>query len=238
MLSSVVFLKLRSCAFALRVVLYVRKVKKAIAVLLLKDRQSKKEKNTVKLLQNEKYLPVDGKERLKMPKSSSYINPVSGIRIKEQIRARHLKQCDLAKEINISQKHLSNIISGRKALTLENAQILAEKLGVRYEYLLGTDNFPTEEDLTVCFNQAWEEAEKEDSAFPILFELVGFKVQAQRMAKSDGTTVRTNYLDVFHDGELCCTCSESDIERLKSEIKDFTEFKLGKLCGRKDVDNG
>lgn len=173
-----------------------------------------------------------------MPKSSSYINPVSGIRIKEQIRARHLKQCDLAKEINISQKHLSNIISGRKALTLENAQILAEKLGVRYEYLLGTDNFPTEEDLTVCFNQAWEEAEKEDSAFPILFELVGFKVQAQRMAKSDGTTVRTNYLDVFHDGELCCTCSESDIERLKSEIKDFTEFKLGKLCGRKDVDNG
>ena len=63
-------------------------------------------------------------------------------------------------------------------------------------------------------------------------------MQAQRMAKSDGTTVRTNYLDVFHDGELCCTCSESDIERLKSEIKDFTEFKLGKLCGRKDVDNG
>lgn len=84
-----------------------------------------------------------------MPKSSSYINPVSGARIKEQIRARHLKQCDLAKEINISQKHLSNIISGRKALTLENALLLSEKLGVRYAYLLGLDDYPTEEDVAV-----------------------------------------------------------------------------------------
>ena len=173
-----------------------------------------------------------GDRRVKMPNISPRINPISGTRLKKLISEQKLKQCDLAKEINISQKHLSNIITGKKALTLENAQILAEKFGVRYEYLLGTDDFATDEEMTACFNQAWEEAEKEDSVFPVLFELAGFKVQPQRETLPDNSTIRTGY-KILHGDNSCTLCTETDITALINELIEYTEFKLYKLCDKK-----
>lgn len=81
-----------------------------------------------------------------MPKKAIIINPISGKRLKDVLKENHKTQREIAKELNYVEQHISAIIHGRKNLTPETAKEISRILPVRFEYLMGYDDYKTEKD--------------------------------------------------------------------------------------------
>ena len=82
-------------------------------------------------------------------------NKVIGHRIKELRVEKHIGQTALAKDIGISQTHMSNIETGKVGLTLENSVRMAQVFGCSLDELvlgnksdnIGVAAVPEEKDL-------------------------------------------------------------------------------------------
>lgn len=91
---------------------------------------------------------MSGKQKEIKSKQEKYlkkINPKQGKRLKDCLKQNQCKQTWLAAESHVSQQTISKIICGHEALSLDNARVFAEVLHVRAEYLLGEDDYMTEE---------------------------------------------------------------------------------------------
>lgn len=71
------------------------------------------------------------------------INPECGKRLKEAIKYAKITQTTLAEDVYMTQQTISKIINGKAPLTLDNAQRFANRLGVRWQYLVCQDGFMT-----------------------------------------------------------------------------------------------
>lgn len=65
-----------------------------------------------------------------MIKSKTFIATPPGATLKEQLEERNMTQTELASILGITQKHMSNLIHGKTALTQEMARKLELALGV------------------------------------------------------------------------------------------------------------
>lgn len=74
------------------------------------------------------------------------INPESGKRLKQAIKHAKTTQSNLASATYTSQQTISKIINGAAPLTLDKAQIFAQFLNVRWQYLACQDAFMTDRD--------------------------------------------------------------------------------------------
>lgn len=105
---------------------------------------------------------------------------LSGTRLKECRKAAGLTQTDLISKIESlpenkgksrNEKHLSAIERGKRALSPEYANLISLVLGVRPEYLLGSDNIKTFEDYyTFMLNDCFKEVNQINSSLDRLHD--------------------------------------------------------------------
>lgn len=180
---------------------------------------------------------------------SSSSNPESGKRIKKLLKKNKITQSNFAAQIPISEKHLSQIVTGRRNLTRDIAERIASLFpGVRAEWLLCLDNWETEAEVQAAqdeiANTAWVETEALD-AFAGLSGYV-FKLNIRNRTETlliDGESVPVatcshNAWNIYNNGKLVATCTLAELEAISAEIAEFTEFKIKKLCERKRGNNG
>lgn len=79
-------------------------------------------------------------------KNKVVINEKCGDRLKECREKIGMTQSELAEESNYSITQISYIENGKRGLSIEAARIFSKILGVRENYLLAVDDFPTKED--------------------------------------------------------------------------------------------
>lgn len=65
-----------------------------------------------------------------MIKSKTFIATPPGATLKEQLEERNMTQTEFASMLGITQKHMSNLIHGKTALTQEMARKLELALGI------------------------------------------------------------------------------------------------------------
>ena len=80
-------------------------------------------------------------------KKCEKINPIQGKRLKECIKNSKLTQKELSKITPYTVQHINNIANSRRSMTREAAHIFAEKLHVDEDYLLGTSEYKTSEEM-------------------------------------------------------------------------------------------
>lgn len=116
-------------------------------------------------------------------------------------------QQTLADEIPLTAQYFSAMINGSRPFQVSVAKRIAEIFPpVRYQWIMGFDDFKTEDDFI-----KYTEAEAENKVYLAIENLIaglGF--------------------DLYSDGEY----SQSDIMNLFEEIADFSEFKIKKLIER------
>ena len=73
--------------------------------------------------------------------------PEYGKRIESLLQDHNMMQKDLAAKINIDERYLSAIITGKRTLSKSNAEAIAKVFpGTRVAWLLEYDDYPTEDD--------------------------------------------------------------------------------------------
>lgn len=71
------------------------------------------------------------------------LNPEHGKRLKECLSDKKMYQKELAQKSGYTNQYISYIVTGKKNMSMESAEIFANILEVRKEYLLCKDNFKT-----------------------------------------------------------------------------------------------
>ena len=80
-----------------------------------------------------------------------------GERLKNLLKDSGLTQVALAEMVDTSDKYISQVVTGRKQLGMKTAQKIAKVLNVKYEYLLGEINFPTDKEANSYHQEIFEE---------------------------------------------------------------------------------
>lgn len=154
---------------------------------------------------------------------ASNINKVTPGRVKEVRQAKNLTQPQLAEKINCVASMISMIEGGKRGLKYDDACRIAEVCDCRVEYLLGLDQYKTQDDYFHAFQNA-------------LYSVDGVGLDALIAYVS----VRTGISFASNEGEYWLSYNHSDyhvtgeeMNALKQEIIDFAAFKLNQLAARK-----
>lgn len=75
------------------------------------------------------------------------LNLNCGERLKQCLKEANLTQAELALTSGYTQQYISNIIVGKKPVTVKAASLFAKVLNVRQEFLLCEDDYKTEDEL-------------------------------------------------------------------------------------------
>lgn len=173
--------------------------------------------------------------------------PLAGERIKNLITGK-MTQRQLSEAIYISEKHLSQIIHGRKPLTRDNAELIAGLFpDVRAEWLLGKDNWKTEAEAEQAGNEAFDEGWYSEVAFSDYIKSFGFVYKTDLSAKNEipfkyadeetgevltDVAFGSNYI-FYRDGVPTAECTGAELDALITEVKDFAIFKINRLRKQK-----
>lgn len=68
-----------------------------------------------------------------------------GEKVRQVMKECHCTQAQLAEELDCSENHISMIVRGKRNLTVENAKKISKMFCVRFEWLLGFDEYRTDE---------------------------------------------------------------------------------------------
>lgn len=71
------------------------------------------------------------------------VNPVSGQRLRETLKKRGITHEKLAEYIGVTPDYVGHMCQGKRAIPEKRAREIGNLLGVRPEYLLGLDDYPT-----------------------------------------------------------------------------------------------
>lgn len=96
-----------------------------------------------------------------------------GKRLKACRQAAGLTQEVLAEIVNVNPKYLSQVESGRRQLSTEAARAIGKALDVRFQYLIGEDDFMTEE-------AAAREIVQHQSAMRVWLNSLGYDIHARK----------------------------------------------------------
>lgn len=75
-----------------------------------------------------------------MPYKKEVINPLSGKRLKEELKKRGFTHSSFSELVELDPKVIGHICQGKRRLTEKRAEEFAKILNVRPEYLLGLDD--------------------------------------------------------------------------------------------------
>lgn len=101
-----------------------------------------------------------------------------GEKVRQVMKERHCTQAQLAEELDCSENHISMIVRGKRNLTIENAKKISKIFHVRLEWLLGFDEYRTDEQRVSAI------AEKKygrRDAIRNLIDLHGYEVNVEKV---------------------------------------------------------
>lgn len=82
-----------------------------------------------------------------MGRRKTEINPVRGEHLKELLAENHITQKELAERIGYSKEHISFVVVGKRNMPEEMAKTISRYFPyARFEWLMGYDDFKTEDD--------------------------------------------------------------------------------------------
>lgn len=145
-------------------------------------------------------------------KKSEKINPIQGKRLKECIKDSKLTQKELSKITPYTVQHINNIANSRRSMTREAAHIFAEKLHVDEDYLLGSSEYKTSEEMHSFLKS---KGMRNMSVVLNYVESIGLKFKPINSLYCSLTTL---YKNIDH---LTPFIDPSSLEQLKQEY-DFT----------------
>ena len=188
-----------------------------------------------------------------MPRKQSEINIESAFRIKELLHDHEMTQKQLAGKLHYSEQHISLILTGKRPLPVETAKEIAKLFPpVRFEWIMGYDDFRTPTEYKEFpHSKAAVDKQFAKQALTMLADTLGYKFKIsgshgvpfsldEVMGVSDETrellakhadAIRGDCkYEVTRNGIHMADISINEFNSLVLEIKDFTEFKLSKLC--------
>lgn len=177
-----------------------------------------------------------------MGRKPSPINPIRGERLKQLLNMRGVSQEELADQIGYSKEHISYIVNGKRNLTAEAAETIANIFKpVQVEWLLGFSDFMTVGDQ---FVQVLEDSRQESSmlftGLSAFATLAGYSISTAEMS---GQKSLQEYFSVIKDyckiskGDKQVCMSLAEMNQFENEVFDFVELKLKHLFKQKGVED-
>jgi transcriptional regulator with XRE-family HTH domain len=185
-----------------------------------------------------------------VPKKKENINKEQGMRLSKIRKSRNITQERLAELTNYSVQTISGIETGSRRMTLESASIFAKHLGVRLEYLMCQDDYPTVLDL---YHKEIDTEKGNDNSLDNIIKLLSYQIKyaksettysalCETYSKISATDKNIPFIfhpdnpDTFNDLVIMtdsnlreCIISLDKFVAFKKEIIEFIEFKLQKL---------
>lgn len=165
-----------------------------------------------------------------MSRKKVTINPQRGKRLKEIVVLSGLSQKKVAEMAHLAPQHLSNIIRGKRNLTLDIAQLIKTTSipSMRIQYVMCMDDFKTEEEKDAHARATWEQ-NHEASVF---FDKVS-KCFIYGIADKDGYGFGSQKTDSFigeyvevtdRDGKIVGAVPANVFERMRDELEHFASY--------------
>lgn len=167
-----------------------------------------------------------------MPKNS---NPECGRRLGGLIASSGMTREEFAKRLPCNPQHISNIVCGRRNLTLSMAQRIISEIfpEIRLEWLLCIDNFKTLKEKEDHSKEIWEEHQKvellHDKAFRLFIDeiedLCGYGLHSQ------GTDLLIgDYIAVSDStGKKIGVIPQESFQKLQSEVENYASYLIQKI---------
>lgn len=159
-------------------------------------------------------------------------------RLKLALKARHFSQRDFAEQTGLSEKHISQLVNGIRNITPKNAVTFSKILKVREAWLLGIDDFMTEEELqeSLLFDAGWDSTERTDIIDKLLFT-DGYSIvpnrDMSRFEKDDTKEITSFDVSVYYKSKKLCELTDFEHEALADEIADFASYVIKKVIEKK-----
>lgn len=184
------------------------------------------------------------------------LNSKQGDRLRECLRDKIMSQKELAEKSGYTPQHINNVISGTRNMSPQSAEVFANILEVRKEYLLCQDDYKT-------FNNIKEYVLKSldtsNDAVVALLNLAGLHIAGSKIECENGDTFTTTNIpkicisheDICRNGGTVEICGKRhtpksmkiyvEVDEIKKEIPqeilhylyeditDYIKFKCNKF---------
>lgn len=156
------------------------------------------------------------------------LNPECGKRLKECLADFPMTQGDLSSLTGYTQQYISNIVVGKKPLTIKAAKLFSDVLKVREEYLLCIDDFKTDseiikhENVSSCsdFQRLTQYLETLNIE---ITPLIAIPMIEGVEEKSELYNIHGN---LFKNGKKYCLCSLPYLQEFTPKNSNTTMFKM------------
>ena len=167
-----------------------------------------------------------------------------GSRVKFFRKAKGIDQKTLAHEIHCSENLISMIECGRRGLTRENAKALERVLGVRAEFLLCFDDFPTDD---ARWESDFKERDKEGEMWEIFLRVVarkcGYSLKIKPLSKEEFFGLEDQFCFIDERGnetgfsyfdKVKGDTAEDGVESFRAEVLDYAAYRLKRMIDAKN----
>lgn len=161
------------------------------------------------------------------------VNPIRGQRLKLLLSEHKMEQKELAEKINYTKEHISYIITGQRNLTEDAAKkIVALFPPTRFEWLMGFDNFRTENEKSLSLFNDWDTEWKQRlNSVRILAYLSGYEIEL-----FEETEKKHNIEEILHavkegykiikDGRIVAICPIERFNLLALDCQELIEQRI------------
>lgn len=167
-----------------------------------------------------------------MSQKTRQINPECGRRLKQLLNKNGMTQQELADRLAYNKQHISNVICGKRSLTLDMAKrIKIEVFPEAFlDWLLGMSDYETDAEAS---KKEWEETQKAEIFYDKIFrcfidgieDLCGYGLHSQGADLLIG-----DYIAVSDtNGKKVGVITAESFERLRHEIENFASYSLNLL---------
>lgn len=173
-----------------------------------------------------------------MGRKSVPVNPVRGERLKELLEKHGVSQEELAERIGYSKEHISYIVNGKRNLTADAAEAIANIFKtVSVEWLLG---FSPYMNAAEHFVKALDDMDREASTlftgFSAFATLAGYSISTENISGkgtiSEYFSSTKEYCKISKGEKQVCLSLE-EMNRFENEVYDFVELKIKHLFAQK-----
>lgn len=105
-----------------------------------------------------------------MIKSKTFIATPPGATLKEQLEERNMTQTEFASILGITQKHMSNLIHGKTALTQEMARKLELALGIPATFWMNLETIYQQKRIRAEEENAKDKVRAISTPMPLYFQ--------------------------------------------------------------------
>lgn len=170
-----------------------------------------------------------------MARKKEEINPICGQNLRKLLSDHKMAQKDLAKILNYTEQHLSLIINGSRRLTVETARKIAAIFpGTRYEWLMGYDNFRSNDEvISAAVNNIYKEAETRREFTEYVFDLCGYKVKYfPKEEEFPGIVLDNNCYGIIKNNLVIAYMSVQECSQLVHEITNYAKYLVNNAVDR------